>query len=399
MVNGQLLVVDSEVDETPLDRGRDLWRITRRGSVVSSMTTRFSRELTDVATDAANNWYFSDDTPFGGVRGRIFVQNIGADGRYGTADDKRRSFAAGSFGSTDPEGLAFGDGSLWISDGTSGKVYRIQPGPNGKIEGAGADDVITELDLTGLGVRDLEGLEYWSGRLLVLANQPNADILSVDATSGALLKVYDLSTANLRHPSAIAFGPSSDNPARRSFYVADRGFDNNTHPNENDGRIVEVQAIARPPNLIKNGGFERDRNRDGRPDSWTFNTHFTRNGLTHHDGSFSGRHRAPDDATYTVRQDLNDVVAGETYHFEGWTKIPAPGDAFTFRIRIVWFGANGARILTSNLDTFTIQRAQWTQSVRNVQAPAGTVRAKLVMSVSQLSKTIYVDGFSLTVVS
>jgi hypothetical protein len=37
--------------------------------------------------------------------------------------------------------------------------------------------------------------------------------------------------------------------------------------------------------------------------------------------------------------------------------------------------------------------------VRNVQAPAGTVRAKLVMSVSQLSKTIYVDGFSLTVVS
>ncbi len=393
--SGRLLVVDSEVDETPKNKGRNLWRIMRGGRVEQSMSTyRFSREPTDVAVDGVKGtWYFSHD--IGG--GRIFVVVLGPDGAYGTRDDKRRSFSTTPFGATDPEGLSFGGGSLWISDGTSGTVYRIEPGPNGKIEG-GADDTITSRSLTGLGVSDLEGVEYApNGHLFVLANKKNADILEIDFATGALVRAFDLSLARLHSPSSIAYGPASVDPKKRSFYIADRGVDNGTNPNENDGRIVELGVAAKPLNLVRNGSFEEDRSGDHRPDAWTINTHFSRSSLAHHVGTYSGRHEGVGESSYTVRQDLADVVGGETYHFEGWTKIPTT-DAFFYRVRILWMDGSGAEIGRSQLAVFT-SSTTWKQSMRNVTAPPGTVRARFVMSISGLSGTIYVDGFSLTVVT
>lgn len=395
--SGRLLVTDSEVEETRLDKNRNLWRITRDGTVERAMSTlRFSHEPTDVAIDNPNGiWFFSDD--IGG--GRIFVRRLGADGKYGTRDDRGRSFSTGAFGSTDPEGLAYGGGSLWISDGTNGTVYRVEPGPNGRIEGAGTDDVITAINLSGLGVNDLEGVEYApNGNLFVLPNMPNADILEIDPSDGSLVQAFDLSTARLRNPSAIAYGPSSTNRARKSFYVADRGVDNNTNPRENDGRIVELAIAPTPPNLIRNGSFEVDRNRDRRPDFWTFNSHFSRTQQARRVGTYSGRHRTAVDASYSVRQTLNDVVGGETYHFEGWTKILPTSDTFTYRLRIVWFGGQGTRIGQTQLAVFT-SSTRWKKTVRDTTAPAGTVRGKMVMSVSGLNGTIYADGFVLTVVS
>ena len=137
---GQLLVTDSEVDEMPVNEGRNVWRITRGGHVERAMSTyRFSHEPTDVAVDGARRiWYFSTD-----VGARIFVVRLGPDGRYGTRDDTRRSFSTSDFGSRDPEGLAFGGGSLWLSDGNNERIYRIRPGRNGRFGGADTDDIIT----------------------------------------------------------------------------------------------------------------------------------------------------------------------------------------------------------------------------------------------------------------
>jgi hypothetical protein len=396
--SGQLLVVDSEVDEMALNEGKNLWRIRRGGRVERTMSTyRFSHEPTDVAVDTRpdrNIWYFSDDVTGGG---RIFVVALGPDHKYGTRDDKRRSFGTAGFGAADPEGLAFGGGSLWIGDGMSGVVYRIEPGPNGKIEG-GADDTITSRNLMGLGVRDLEGVEYnpANGNLFVLGNRRNADILEVNWADGSLVKSFDLSLANLRTPSSIAYGPSSADRTKRSFYVVDRGVDNGVNPNENDGRIIELGVRSRPLNFIRNASFELDRNGDHRPDGWTVNAQFSRSNIAKHVGNFSGRHLGQE-SSYSVRQDLSDVVGGETYHFEGWTKIPTT-DTFTYRMRILWFNGAGAQIGRSQLDVFTADTT-WEQSSRNVTAPAGTVRGRIVMSVTGLTGRIYVDGFSLTVVT
>ncbi len=235
--SGRLLVVDSEVEETRLNEGRNVWRITRSGAVERTMSTlSFSREPTDVAVDGSHNArYFSDD------HGVIFVVQLGPDGVYGTTDDKRRSFSTSAFGSTDPEGLSLGGRYLWLSDGSNRTIYRISPGPNGRFEGADSDDVIRRRQLSGTGVRDLEGIEWApGGRLFVLPATPDADILEVDFSDGSVIRRYDLSAAHLRSPSSLVFGPSSADPNKRSFYITDRGVDNGSDPNENDGRIVEL---------------------------------------------------------------------------------------------------------------------------------------------------------------
>lgn len=233
--SGRLLVTDSEVDETRLDEHRNVWRIGRSGSVKRTMhTLRFSREPTDVAVDGRHNrWFFSDD------HGVIFIVRLGPDHTYGTPDDTRRSFSTLEFGSRDPEGLAFDGGYLWLSDGSNRTIYRIDPGPNGRFDGA--DDIIRKRQLDGVGVRDLEGIERApNGHLFVLPGTEDPDILEIDFSDGSLIRRYDLSAAHLRNPSSIAYGPSSRDPNRRSFYITDRGVDNGADPNENDGRIVEL---------------------------------------------------------------------------------------------------------------------------------------------------------------
>ena len=41
------------------------------------------------------------------------------------------------------------------------------------------------------------------------------------------------------NPAGLGFAPSSVNPSDVSLYVVDRGVDNNTNPNENDGLVYE----------------------------------------------------------------------------------------------------------------------------------------------------------------
>ena len=95
-------------------------------------------------------------------------------------------------------------------------VFRIEPGPNGMIEG-GADDTITSRDLHLLGASDLEGIEYApNGNLFVLPNKKNADILEIDWAGGTLVKAYDLSLARLRAPSRSPTGRRAPTARRRA---------------------------------------------------------------------------------------------------------------------------------------------------------------------------------------
>ncbi len=395
--SGALLVVDSEVDETPLFAGKNMWRATSAGAVKATMSTSsFTTEPTDVAVDgAAGTWYFSDDRAFAGLRGKVFVRNLGPDGKYGTADDSRRSFSTFAMGATDPEALAVGGGSLWIGNGTGGQVFRIQPGTNGLIEGGG-DDVITSFSVAQFGVLDLEGVAYKSnGNLLVLGNQPDADIVEV-TSSGQLVRLIDLQRVPIVAPSGLAIGPSSRDPNRTSMYLTDRGVDNGTDPGENDGRIFEIGTTAPPANLINNASFERV-DADGAPDAWSANANFGRSAEEAHAGTYSGKH-AGAEATYSVRQTLASVHANGSYAFSGWVNIPTTADEFSFQIRAVWFGSDGATIGSSGIKGFTASTAGWVEVTRTVTAPAGTIYGKLVMSTSLMSATVYVDAFQLTAV-
>ncbi len=70
------------------------------------------------------------------------------------------------------------------------------------------------------------------------------DTLFELTTSGTLVQTIDISAANVFKPAGLTLAPSSYSAAAESLYIVDRGVDNDTDPNENDGKIFEVTLPA-----------------------------------------------------------------------------------------------------------------------------------------------------------
>ena len=113
---------------------------------------------------------------------------------------------------------------------------------DGKFQGfaTGSDDIATTFLSGPLGITDAEGIEYDPvlDLLYIIANKTTIAMVSVD--DHQLLGTLDISAASARKPAGLALAPSSDgNADHRSLYVVDRAVDNNTNPNENDGKVYE----------------------------------------------------------------------------------------------------------------------------------------------------------------
>jgi hypothetical protein len=242
--SGSLLVADSEVDEMTLFADANVFVTSTAGALEGSFSTAaYTREPADVAVGARGRvLLFVDD-----VLDLVFKVRAGVDRRWGTSDDLVSSFSTRSFGSHDPEGLGYGDGSLFLTDGNGTQVFRVDPGPNKKFDGAPplGDDVVTSFDTTTLGLRDPEDVAYdpHLGRLFLVSR--TEDVIVITTTAGALVDSIDIPSPDLR-PAGIALAPGSDDPTATHVYVADRGKDNGPHPAENDGRILEF-ALAPGP--------------------------------------------------------------------------------------------------------------------------------------------------------
>ncbi|HXV59609.1 MAG TPA: hypothetical protein VEK15_02860, partial [Vicinamibacteria bacterium] len=157
-----LLLVDSEVNETPLYAGANVFETTLTGSLFDTFTTlSFSDEPTGVAYNPESGHIFiSDDNIV-----EVFEVDPGADGQFGTGDDLRDQFDTAVFGSHDPEGVTFDTwrGDLFIVDGMNDEVYKISPGANGVFDGVpddGGDDQVVSFDTSSLGITDPEGIAF-----------------------------------------------------------------------------------------------------------------------------------------------------------------------------------------------------------------------------------------------
>lgn len=234
-----ILVVDSEVEETPLFQGANVWETTRSGTVVNTgSTTDFSEEPTDIAFRPKSlHMFVADDD-----EDRIFDVNIGRDKKMGTPDDIVRGFSTRPFDSQDAEGLGYGHKTLFVSDGVDQRIYRLRPGPNGVFDGVapGGDDRVTHFGTAGLGINDPEDVEYdpVSDHLFIVSRFDST--VAETTRGGVLISTYDLTESEILQPAGVAIGRSSTGTGR-SLYVADRGFDNDLHPDENDGRIFEYR--------------------------------------------------------------------------------------------------------------------------------------------------------------
>lgn len=237
----RLLVSDSEVDEIPrLWAGRNLFLTTRRGMLrgTAKVTVR-SFEPEDIVWDGRRKLLFVADDD----RDAVIRFRVGADRRIGTVDDRAVEILdTAAFGSRDPEGLALGrDGrSFFVADDKRSRVFHVRRGRDRRF--GTADDIVRSFDVGSLGAEGPNGLAYRPGqRRLFIAAEPRQIV--VTTARGKLVSRIDISSAGVRHPSAIALVAR---PARSTLrlYVADRGRDNRRYPRENDGRIF-VLDLAR----------------------------------------------------------------------------------------------------------------------------------------------------------
>jgi DNA-binding beta-propeller fold protein YncE len=239
----RLILSDSEVEETPLYGGFNLFTATRTGSGIGTGTTfpAFSKEPTDLGIRPANGTLFISDDD----RDRIFIVAPGPDGRHGTSDDNVRSFRTAPFGSTDPEGVVFdpATGHLFVSDGAGIEIYRINP-VNGVF--GDANDTVTHFDVARHGAGDVEGLGLDPNRQRLLAVDPNTDSMYELGKGGALFNRFDLSaiptTRSLIADVTMAPTSSTSDPASTlDYWIVDRHRDNNNLPDENDGLLYEMR--------------------------------------------------------------------------------------------------------------------------------------------------------------
>ena len=251
----RLEVTDSEVEEMTIFQGANLFQVTRGGQLTGTgVTTAFSNEPTGAGFNPDNGTLFiSDDNA-----NRIFMIRPGPDGRYGTADDQRTNFSTTPFGSGDPEGCEYDatSGHVFIADGVNREVFDVDP-VNGTF--GDGDDLVTHFDVEVYGAVDPEGIAVDTARdtLLVL---DRAGRKALELTkSGGLLRTITFSAAAPRNPAGITVAPASNNSSPANYWITDRMVDNNTDPNENDGRVYEVSVPSSdvPPSVTitsPNGG-------------------------------------------------------------------------------------------------------------------------------------------------
>jgi hypothetical protein len=242
----RLVVVDSEVDETKIFAGSNVFMSSVTGQLKRSFsTTSYSNEPTDVATDRRNNRLFvSDDN-----RDRIFTVKEGPDRRVGTRDDQVGLFSTASFGATDPEGLEFAKGSLFVSNGDDGSgdttdvgVYRVKHGRNGKFDGAppDGDDAVTFFNAAALGISDPEDIAYDPQTKNLFIVSRTETLIAEVTLDGDLVSMIDIAFTGIQEPAGIALAPGTNDASVQHIYLADRGIDNDIDQHENDGSIFEI---------------------------------------------------------------------------------------------------------------------------------------------------------------
>lgn len=145
-------------------------------------------------------------------------------------------------------------------------------------------------------------------------------------------------------------------------------------------------------NLLANSGFELDANGDGQPDSWSSTSAFTRS-TPAQSGSYSGRHSATNNSSYTVSQTAANITPGRTYTLGAHVNIPPTSDSFAFELRVQWLNNNGA-IRTDSLGSISSATNGWASGTATLVAPAGATNAQVQMVVTSLNATIYIDNLA-----
>lgn len=242
--SNKLVICDGEVDEMNIYAGANLFEMSLTGDLqATSNTLAFSREPVGCAYNPENGHFYisSDDQK------RVFDIDPGSDGKLFTSDDTRTSLSTSSLcGSSDPEGLAYSNGELWVIDGVNAEVYKITPGTDELFNGE--NENCTHFDASSLGLNDPEGGEIDPDHpgILYVVGSPVNTVFQL-TTSGTLTRTIGIAAANPRKTAGLAAVPKSvTGRSTGDLYIADRRVDNNSNPNENDGKVYQFKLPGSP---------------------------------------------------------------------------------------------------------------------------------------------------------
>ncbi len=231
----RLLISDSEVNETPIFEGNNLFTVSLNGNTTNiGDVLDFSTEPTGLAYRAATNTLFISDD----AARRVTGISPGNDNVFGTNDDILvNRFPTRPFGSDDPEDLAYHSGSntLFIADGFDSVVYEVNLGGN----------LVSSFSTASFGLFDPEGvgINDRSGNLFMVGEPTN--FVFETTTDGDLVQKIFIGNANPVQPAGVEIAPRSNgNPNQTSLYVVDRGIDESVNINENDGKLYEFALGA-----------------------------------------------------------------------------------------------------------------------------------------------------------
>ena len=233
---GRLLVSDAEVDEIPrLWKRNNLFVASRHGALLRRGSVRAaSTEPEDIAwRDQSHSLFVVDDD-----LDQVYRIRAGKDNLIGTADDRRnRVLRTRSFGSMDPEGLAWRERgrSLILTDSRSARVFIVRAGRDHRF--GTRDDRVRRFSTKPLGLTHPEDVEFdpRSNHLLLVSSAQ--EFVAETTLSGRLLRMIDISDAHVRRAAGITLAPSPSDPSVMDLYIVAKGVDNESDPLENDGEL------------------------------------------------------------------------------------------------------------------------------------------------------------------
>ena len=242
-VNRRLVLSDGEVDETRLHRGTNVFFASLGGKQTARnrgwTTVPWSHEAVGITHAVAGRVLVPDDDT-----DRVYSVRVGANGRP-ISRATPASFSVRPL-QGDPEDVTpERGGHLLVVDGVNKAVYDYGPGSNRRFDGVPAahgDDTVAKLDVGRYGALDPEGIEYHPTRNTILVLDSRSKRIYELGRDGSLRNIISIAAAKPRMPAGITLAPASNGSGRQNLYIVDRGVDNDTNPNENDGRFYEMSV-------------------------------------------------------------------------------------------------------------------------------------------------------------
>lgn len=246
-VSGTLLITDSEIEEPNV---APAWAVAQGNMFESNLTGSTLHQTWNLTTALMGTNVEPTGVVYCEFDDHLYVSNDQWPRtlfRYqwnGGALQLDQAFLVNPF-ITDPEDVTCdpATGTVYVVSGTQHQILVLRHQAGSGMQYVDLIDLV-ETAGTPAGIpSDAEGIAFdpASGHFFVISRADRA--LYEYTIEGVWVQTFNIkpfTNPKIKKPSGLAIAPSSADPTRQSFYIADRRVDNDSDPSERDGAIYEA---------------------------------------------------------------------------------------------------------------------------------------------------------------